>query len=355
MKWFGYLLRREDYSNNKMIVYLYCDKRSLNDATTYYVDLIVRPLLSRGYEFRIVHDLRGIRHPDIILTITSKYFFFAKLKYPRCRTVYWAQGVSAAEARMSINSITSFTRFIFRAFTEPIAVRESDLLFCVSERMVQYYTEVYRLRNKNKCVIIPCYNLPLSDTFVLAQYETPSFVYAGGYNIWQGINFMLAVYSRVEKAIPNSKLTILSSQKEQFSKSIESFGIKNYEIKYVPLKQLSEELHKHKYGFIIRDNNIVNNVSTPTKMNSYLSNYIIPIFSDAVDSFVRHIHLEKYQIMVNCPLDADIAANQIIEFENTVKDYTDYQSVVSKLFANYYNDETYYDIIDNRYSAIICR
>ena len=338
-----------------MIVYLFCDKRSINDATTYYVGLMVQPLRDRGYDFQIVHELRRVHKPDIILTITSKYFFRAKLRYPRCRTIYWAQGVSAAEARMSINSFKSYCRYLFRAFTEPIAIRKSDVLFCVSERMVQYYTEAYKLCEKGKCIIMPCYNLPLSDTFTVTQYETPSFVYAGGFNIWQGIDFMLDVYSRVEKVLPSSKLTILSSQKEQFSKAIDSYGIRNYEIKYVPLNQLGEELHKHKYGFIIRDNNIVNNVSTPTKMNSYLSNYIIPIFSDAVDSFVRHIDLGKYQIMVNCPLDAEKAAKKIVEFENGIQNFSDYQSAVSQLFASYYNDGKYHALIDKKYLGIIYR
>ncbi len=338
-----------------MRLFFYCDKRSINDATSYYVDLIVKPLKEKGYEFKIVHALRDIHYPDIILTVTCKYFFCAKLKFPRCKTIYWAQGVSAAEARMSIKGIKSFMRFIIRAFTERIAVRRSNVLFCVSERMVQYYTETYHLRNMDKCIIMPCYNLALSDTFTVKQYETPTFVYAGGFNIWQGIDFMLDVYSRVEKAIPSSKLTILSNQKEQFSKAIEKYGIRHFEIKYVPLNQLSEELHKHKYGFIIRDNNIVNNVSTPTKMNSYLSNFLIPVFSDAVDSFVRHIDLGKYQIMVNCPLDAEIVAKKIVKFENTINDFYDYQSVVNRLFESYYNDDTYHSLIEGMYLKILFR
>lgn len=336
-----------------MIVYLYCDKRSVNDATTYYVDLMVKPLIERGYEYKIVHALHEIQKPDIILTITAKYFFMAKIRHPRCKTIYWAQGVSAAEAKMSINSIKAYNRYLYRAITEPIAVRNSDVLFCVSERMLQYYSETCRMHNDSKCIIMPCYNLPLSDRFIISQYKEPTFVYAGGFNIWQGIDFMMEVYSKVEKAIPNCRITILSNQKEQFKDAVSKYNILHYDIKYVPLDHLSDELHKHKYGFIIRDNNIVNNVSTPTKMNSYLSNYIIPVFSDAVDSFVKHIDLGQYQLMVNCPLDSTEAAEKIIQFERGVKDYAGYCSVVEKVFATYYNDSLYIDIINKKYSELL--
>lgn len=92
-------------------VYLYCDPKSLNDATNYYVDLMTRPFKSKNYQVTTVHNLSEIKSPDVIITITEKYFFFAKLRFPFTKTIYWAQGVDAEEAKMNITTFVQRLRY----------------------------------------------------------------------------------------------------------------------------------------------------------------------------------------------------------------------------------------------------
>lgn len=325
--------------------YLYCDPRSLNDATNYYVGLMIEPLKLKNYQIKTVHYLNEIKTPDIIITITEKYFFLSKLRFPFVKTIYWAQGVNAEETKMNMHTFKQHLRYCFRRFAEPIAVNKSDLLFCVSHRMVEYYCDNYGLKDRGQIVEMPCYNLPLSSVFNKEQYSKPVFAYAGNTGIWQGVDFMLDVYALVEKKLPNATLKLFSGDKDVFIQKCRERGITNYELKYVPVKQLQDELHKCKYGFIIRTNHIVNQVATPTKMNSYLAAYMIPIFSDGVDDFRRNINLDNYQIMTKCPLDAEVVASQIIDFESTSKDYSNYEFIVREVFNNHYNDQKYQDVI----------
>lgn len=325
--------------------YLYCDPKSLNDATNNYVELMMKPLKSKGYQIFTVHNIRDITLPDVIITITEKYFFFAKLRFPLAKSIYWAQGVDAEESKMNITTFTQCLRYIFRRFAEPIAIKKSNLLFCVSERMVRYYCDNYGLKRTDHVVVMPCYNLSLSAEFNIKQYSKPVFAYAGNTGIWQGVDFMLDVFAKIEKSIPESRFCIFTGNKYEFEFKLRERGILNYEIKYVPVDVLQDELHKCKYGFILRTNHIVNQVATPTKMNSYLAAYIIPIFSDGVDDFKRNINLDEFELMCKCPLDVNTVARQIIEFENTSKDYAKYKSVVQKIFDNHYNDSTYEDEI----------
>lgn len=327
--------------------YLYCDPRSLNDATNYYVGIIERVITQFGYEVNTIHKLASVKSPDVIITITEKYFFKAKIKYPRAKTIYWAQGVDAEETKMEMRTPVQYLRYLFRRFTEPIAVTKSDLLFCVSDRMVQYYKDAYGLKDEGQIVVMPCYNLPLSDTFDLKQYEAPVFAYAGNTSVWQGVDFMLDVYALIEKQLPNATLRLFSGNKDEFIQKCKDRGISNYELKYVPVNQLQDELHKCKYGFIIRDNHIVNLVSTPTKMNSYLAAYMIPIFSDGVDDFKRNINLGDYEIMAKCPLNAEVVANKIADFEKTSRDYSKYKFTVEEIFNNHYRDKKYQDVISH--------
>ena len=326
-------------------VYLYCDARSLNDATNYYVGIMTSPLKSKGYQIKTVHKLSHITSPDIIITITEKYFFYAKLRFPGAKTIYWAQGVDAEETKMNMHTFKQYLRYCFRRMTEPVAVKKADILLCVSDRMVEYYHSAYGLKDHGQIIVMPCYNLPLSDTFDISQYESPVFAYAGNTSVWQGVDFMLDVYALVEKQLPNATLRLYSGNKDEFIKKCKDRGITNYELKYVPVNQLQDELHKCKYGFIIRDNHIVNLVATPTKMNSYLAAYMIPIFSDGVDDFNKNVQLGEYRLMVNCPLDADIASQKIVEFERNHQDFTNYKRIVQEMFDHHYNGDKYIEMI----------
>lgn len=333
--------------------FLYCDPRSLNNATNYYVGIIRNCLQKQGYDVKTIHKLSDINNPGVIITITEKYFFRAKIRYPNVKTIYWAQGVNAEEAKMKLHSFNQVLRFLFRRFTEPIAVRNAHILFCVSERMVQYYKEHYGLKDKGQIVVMPCYNLPLSEKFDLRQYERPIFAYAGNTSKWQGVDFMLDVYAKIEKQLPNACLRLFSKQKEELIKKCKERNISNFEIHYVPVETLQDELHKCKYGFIIRNNHIVNLVATPTKMNSYLAAYMIPVFSDGVDAFRQHINLGEYTLMAKNPLDVDAIVDQIIRFENNISCFQNYERIVKSLFTDYYCDEKYNNIIFEKMNKLL--
>ena len=316
--------------------YLYCDSRSLNDATKYYIGIIKDALHLNGYSFKTTFYLYNLKHADIILTITGKYFLQAKLRYPFKKTIYWAQGISE-ESKMSgqCNLI-----YQIKSFAEKTAVRRSTLLILVSERMKTHFSEKYKYMGDNY-FIMPCFNKELYPQWDLKQFASPKFVYAGSASIWQASEQMLDTYAQVEQSIPNASLTILSNQKEIFEKKINERGIKNYTIKYVSLDNLDAELLKYKYGFLLRENHIVNNVATPTKMNSYLASHLIPIYSTAVQDFNDNIDLGEFTIKVPTPLIPSKIAKTIIKFETEDKDFSHYSNVVSSLFKSHYNRDKY--------------
>lgn len=336
---------------NKAI--LYCDPRSQNDATNYYCGIIRKCIENFGHTFSVCHKLSDIQDSNIIITITEQYFLKAKCRYPKRKHIYWAQGVNAEETKMNIDSPTQLLRFIFRRFAESYAVNNTDLLFCVSDMMVNYYKENYDLKNLEKIIIMPCYNQQISSEFSEEQYKKPIFAYAGNTSKWQSVDFMIDVFSLVEKQINNAILKIFTKDKDIFEAKLNEKRISNYEISYVPVNELQEELHKCKYGFILRTNHIVNMVATPTKMNSYLAAYMIPIYSDGVIDFAQNIKLNEFQLMAKCPLNAADVATQIIEFENSPHNYSNYLGIVQNIFEKHYNDNTYINLICKKLKQFI--
>lgn len=330
-----------------MKAYLFfCEKSSLNDATNYYVGLIERGLNRKGIKVSKTQNTDDLCNADIIVTITVKAFFLAKCKNRKAKTIFWSQGVAPEEAIMGKRNLLNYYRYICRFFLTFIALHLSDIVFLVSEEMKRHYVSMYFCKLEN-AIVMPCYNLSVSPVFNLKQYESPTFVYAGSSAVWQGVDLMLDVYSLVEKSIPSAHITILSKDKEKFEKMLALRKIKNYDIKYVKMDKLHEELHKNKYGFILRDNNVVNRVATPTKMNSYLSNYVIPIFSNTVDDFNRYINLGEFTIKAKYPLDANTIAQQVIRFEKSKHDFCQLRDYVNDVFANHYNDELYLTLFEN--------
>lgn len=330
-----------------MKAFLYCDPRSINKATTYYVNVIRESLAKRGYEYEVVHKLGRISDPDIIITITERYFVAAKLRYPKVKTIYWSQGVGAEESK-TFKGAASRLRYLFRRIAEPMAVNKSDILFCVSDAMVRFFKQNYGLKDHGQIVVMPCYNMQPTSQGEPERYSRPTFVYAGNASSWQCIDTMLDVYANIEKEIPEAELKIFSNCKSEFLGKINDRGIKNYSIQFMGVDELGNEMLKYKYGFVIRDNHVINRVATPTKLNSYLASYLIPIFSNGVEAFAENINLGEFKLMARCPLDAKEIAQRIINFEKADHDFSIYPEIVNKIFKNYFNDSIYQSEFEKR-------
>jgi hypothetical protein len=54
---------------------LYLDPRSLNDATSYYINLLKRASTELGHNFKISKNIFDIKSADVIMTITTKSLY----------------------------------------------------------------------------------------------------------------------------------------------------------------------------------------------------------------------------------------------------------------------------------------
>ena len=78
---------------------------------------------------------------------------------------------------------------------------------------------------------------------------------------------------------PNIKILILSGQKKHFEKLIRQRNFPDGQVEVISVKP--EELESYyemaNYGFILRDDILVNRVANPTKLAEYLQYGIVPI------------------------------------------------------------------------------
>lgn len=284
---------------------------SLNDATQYYVQIIHEAFEKAGYIVSYSNKLFDAKKYQEILTIEAKWFFYAKLVNPSASIINWFQGVVAEEAYLTTNSI--FRKKLWHFF-EGFTLRYSELNIYVSDQMKLYFEKSYNVKSK-KYFIMPCFNKELNfDLIDNNKYLTPTFVYAGSLAKWQCIEQTLELYALLEKELPNASITLLTKEKDYALDLIKKYNIQNYNISYVSLKDLDLELAKYKYGFLLREDHIVNNVATPTKMNSYLSVGVIPIYSSSLKAFNQFSEITSSFIELNSN-DLNETTNKIIEYE----------------------------------------
>lgn len=316
--------------------------KTMNEATIYYVDILKKGFIEAGYDVVQIERLSQLTKFNKIFVMSAKWCFIAKILNPRARIITWFQGLGAEEALMTRNSII---RKRLWNCVEFFTMKFSWFNIYVSERMHDYYKETYKISDKNY-FIMPCFNKQLnSEAFnVIGKYESPTFVYAGGLDKWQCIEQTLELFSLIEQDLPNASLTVLTKDTRRAEQLINKYCIKNYNIAFIALDDLDQELKKYKYGFLIREDHIVNNVSTPTKMNSYLANGIVPIYTNVIYDFNKKLNLRNSGLMLNVNDEVNVWKKSIIDFDDSSKNLNFRKEIGNEIeltFMDYYSKHRY--------------
>ena len=155
----------------------YLQDGDLNEATSYYIDIISRALLQQGEQVEKVFSLKVISPTDKVITIQSKAFFRVWLKNPKQYIINWYQGIVPEEAMcMFEDSLSKYARKYLWRFLEYFSLCKAKGNIFVSEAMWRHYQHIYGYDKSNYC-IMPCFNQELDlRQFTAEKYATPSFV-----------------------------------------------------------------------------------------------------------------------------------------------------------------------------------
>ncbi len=331
--------------NLKMInkVKFYIPKIAINEATDFYVKLIEESLVQNGVDVENSFNLfRGVKSNEVIFVIRLIDLFLIKLLNPKAKIITWFQGVPPEECYLiKGRSFKGMLGVFLFNLIEKNAIKKSEMFVFVSEKMKNHFENKYGLGFEDRNVILPCYNKHLDENSFnyKDKYDILNFVYAGGMNKWQCVEVTLKIFKKINKYEKKSNLTLLTFHKEKAEELIDKLNVRNVTVKYVKLEDLQEELKKFKYGFIYRERDIVNQVSTPTKMNSYMAAGVIPIYTNVIESFEENIDLGIHELKFDPDLDTiESISNQIILHHKSKKRIDELKRAYRSIFNNYYND-----------------
>ena len=181
----------------------------------------------------------------------------------------------------------SAARFWLLSHFEKYSLKNAAYILCVSDAMREHYEQKYSLNLREKTYVMPCCNTTFNEWAFQDhdRYSQPSFTYVGSLAPWQCFDETLMLYKTIETQIPEACLHVFTPDKEEAKKRAEAQQIRNYHIQYVEPGLLDKELSAISYGFVLREDVPINRVATPTKLSSYISCGVIPIFSECLNSF----------------------------------------------------------------------
>jgi hypothetical protein len=258
------------------------------DATDFYLEVIKKALIFKGFGTEVGCDIYMAVKSDVVVTVDAKdsfkVFFISKMILRNPKVISWFQGVVPEEAYYVFKSrIRQRLWEVFEIFSFIV----SNHYIFVSRAMCKHYRDKYFFLNfgARKYTVIPCINKSRLNPELFGIKKSLSFVYAGSLAEWQKFSYICDIYKKIENRCLDASFLVLTSDVCGAELILNEKEISNYNVKYVPYEDVDSELIKCKYGFVIRDDHVVNRVATPTKISGYLANGVVPILSKYVGDF----------------------------------------------------------------------
>lgn len=297
-----------------------------------YLDVIKEALSKIGYSCEYIKDFNGISQKDLIVFPMGNDAFKYYHKGYR-NIILWQQGATGAESFMRHHS--KLRRAVLN-YMDCFIMKKAKMVFYVSEYMREYYEKLARTSFRDKAYVMPCFNEALCEDIIEKKdYSKKIFTYVGSLDLWQCFNETAGIYAEIEKRIPDTFFKVLTFNTKKAEEIIKQYNIKNYSVACVPKEQVKKELEDVTYGFIIRHDTDVNRVATPTKISSYLSAGVLPIYSTCLKDFHLQAQGKKFAYAFNP--EADIEG--LIKCIEKSVDKAAVHEEIRALFETYYSND----------------
>lgn len=317
------------YMGNKAFIYI-----NYNNIVVLqnYLDVVKCALERSGYDCAYTKSMESAKTKDLIVFPMGidafKCFFKGYHNF-----ILWQQGATADESFMRNHSKI---RYWLLNKMDLFAMKKAKAILYVSQYMKEYYEKLGNCSFGNKSYLMPCFNEEYDRAvFDSKDYSKKVFTYVGSLDLWQCFEQTVDIYKKIEDKLKNCFFKVLTFDEEKGKRILQEKGVKNYSVKRVPKEEVKKELLEANYGFIIREDSIVNRVATPTKFSSYLSSGVIPIFSKCLTDFTLESSKMKYAL----PLDDDIDMRSLLGFVNQEVNKEEIATEYERLFSEYYSPE----------------
>lgn len=217
------------------------------------------------------------------------------LRVPGLKWVLDVHGVVPEEFRMH----NDFYSARLHDDCERTAAEKANRVIVVSHAMANYLVHKYRELLKAKLSVLPIFALEeASEAARPYKNGRPTVIYAGGTQKWQNVPAMLNVIAR---AIDRADWWMYTPEVDVIRNTAtpEVQAHPNFHVASATRAELNEVYQHCHFGFILRDDMVVNHVSCPTKLIEYLAFGIVPIvdtphIGDFYTYGMRYVNVEEF-------------------------------------------------------------
>ena len=224
-----------------------------------------------------------IHSVHILMPDVADHRLFKILFNKQNKTVLDLHGAVSEE----LKQFDTLNRAKMAEFIEEIAMASADRIVCMSEAMSAYYQKLYGIEAEKMIVmsILP-YKDPDISLKEKIPHDVPGIIYAGGIQKWQNIDL---IKESVRTNIGKYRFKIFTHENEKLKEDWNDMQNDLLCIGNRSNEEIYKEYEDCDYGFLLRDDNVVNNVACPTKMMEYLRFGIIPILkTDRIGNFKEY-------------------------------------------------------------------
>jgi len=182
------------------------------------------------------------------------------------------------EENLTRSFIFSLRAYEFQKIEEYVA-KESNLIFCVSQKFKEYLQERYKA-SQGKIAVVP--SLVDSKSFFfspevrarkreeLGIEKRIVFIYCGSTVKWQLPEETVAFFKKIKEIIPEAFLLFLANNIPHAKKYFNGIDREDYLLISLPYREVPDYLNAADIGILLREKNLVNRVASPIKFGEYL-------------------------------------------------------------------------------------
>jgi hypothetical protein len=319
---------------------LFADTAQINSATSWYLGTLAAAVACLGYELKHVTQLGDVANNADVLVLECKSACQLCLMRPRARVWLWMQGLFPEEARLHFSSRSR--EWLWRFF-ERVSLPRLQGVLLVSQAMRQHFEARYPALDLMSFVM-PCVNANLQPEYFFRpqKYILPNFVYAGSLHKWQCFPQTLSLFKAVKSSLGSAQLSVFTSEVALARKMVHEAGLEAVSVAQVPLSQLQLRLADFKYGFVLREEHLVNQVATPTKVSSYMAAGVIPVMTRAMHDYNKILGSVRPMIL-SAQLDIQEIACEIVRLHGTPMNPEEVLQEYRHVFETYFDHHNYRD------------
>ena len=330
--------------------YYFSEKRKIKNFHNKTIIVpIIFPLkywsLSRFILFFLIYNnkiviCRGIFSANLALISRRK----------KCKIIYDGRGaINAEQIEYGVYNNTGLENKIYNL--EKRAVLETDYRISVSNKLLNYWYREFNYKSKDH-VVIPSscsnnYNNKVLDREDLNISENSILVvFSGSISKWHSYSKMISDFTKILNKNPRVNLLFLSKLNSHIATIKNKFPERVF-VFWVDPKDVFSYLNIADYGYVVREDSITNQVSSPVKIAEYLSCGLKILISKNIGDYSEMIEKNDLGYIIENYITIYLEKVNISEKEKIISFYRSnlalYSDKISQRYLNLINENCSYN------------